>query len=206
MSIDLSVSENERLKEQDSIQCLRYSNSNSNSSLRNALVIGYSKKVTLFDVINQKVIKTLRLSKYDSQGISEQNQLNSNGLSLTALAVNQRLGRDHVAVGGKYGHLRIISLTSEISGAPSVDNKIQDITELSFSRFKQSLLAGSSESGTIALWDANAVKRTLSFLEHRAPATGLAFSPMNEMLLASSGLDKRCFCYDVSSGKTAATI
>ena len=206
MSIDLSVSENERLKEQDSIQCLRYSNSNSNSSLRNALVIGYSKKVTLFDVMNQKVIKTLRLSKYDSQGISEQNQLNSNGLSLTALAVNQRLGRDHVAVGGKYGHLRIISLTSEISGAPSVDNKIQDITELSFSRFKQSLLAGSSESGTIALWDANAVKRTLSFLEHRAPATGLAFSPMNEMLLASSGLDKRCFCYDVSSGKTAATI
>ena len=132
MSIDLSVSENERLKEQDSIQCLRYSNSNSNSSLRNALVIGYSKKVTLFDVINQKVIKTLRLSKYDSQGISEQNQLNSNGLSLTALAVNQRLGRDHVAVGGKYGHLRIISLTSEISGAPSVDNKIQDIINIKY--------------------------------------------------------------------------
>ena len=205
-SIDVNVSENDSSKDKDSIQCIRYSNNNSSSSLRNALVIGYSRKVTLFDVINQKVLKTLQFSKYDNKVAYDPSQGQSSGLSLTALAVNQRLNRDHVAVGGKYGHLRIISLTSEVSGAPSIDRKIQDITELSFSRFKQSLLAGSSESGTVALWDANAVKRTSSFLEHRAPATGLAFSPMNEMLLSSSGLDKRCFCYDVLSGKTAATI
>ena len=56
------------------------------------------------------------------------------------------------------------------------------------------------------LWDANTVKRTSSFSEHKAPASGLSFSPMNEMLLSSAGFDKRCFCYDVLSGKTAATI
>ena len=157
--------------------------------------------------MHQKIIKAIKLSKYDNPAQSRHTEQSSlNGLSLTSLAVNQRVGRGHVAVGGKYGYLRIISLASEVSGAPVIDHKVQDITELCFSRFKHSLLAGSTESGIVALWDANAVKRTSTFSEHRAPATGLAFSPMNEMLLSSSGLDKRCFCYDVLSGKTAATI
>ena len=34
-----------------------------------------------------------------------------------------------------------------------------------------------------------------------APATGLAFSPLNEMLLLSCGLDKRIVCYDVQGKK-----
>jgi len=163
--------------------------------------------VSIYDVLNQKVTKTIKLSQYDNKPISSgDKQSSSNGLRLTALAVNQRLGRGHVAVGGKYGHLRIISLASEVSGAPAIDPKIQDITELCFSRFKQSLLAGSSESGAVVLWDANTVKRTSLFNEHRAPASGISFSPMNEMLLSSAGLDKHCLCYDVLSGKTASTI
>ena len=209
MSVDINVEDNDITTEKNSIHCLRYSNavSNSNTSLRNALILGYSNYVAIYDVLNQKVTKTIKLSQYDSKSLSSgDKQSSSNGLRLTTLAVNQRLGRGHVAVGGKYGHLRIISLTSEVSGAPAIDPKIQDITDLCFSRFKQSLLAGSTESGAVVLWDANTVKRTSFFNEHKAPASGLSFSPTNEMLLSSVGLDKHCLCYDVLSGKTAATI
>lgn len=45
-----------------------------------------------------------------------------------------------------------------------------------------------------------------SFNEHRAPSTGLAFSPINDTLVLSAGLDKRCFCYDVQTRKPVATI
>ena len=99
---------------------------------------------------------------------------------MICLAVNERLGTGHVAVGGRNGYLRLINLVSGVSGLPAIDPQIQDITQLCFSRFKQSLLAGSTESGVIALWDANAVKTTASFTEHRAPASGLALSLINE--------------------------
>ena len=200
---------NSNQNSKDSIHCLRYIDTltASNTAFRNALILGYSDHVTIYDVIHQKITKEIKLSQYDNHPHSLNAASSSlNTLSLTTLAVNQRLGRGHVAVGGKHGHLRIISLNAEVSGPPAIDPKLQDVTNLSFSRFKQSLLAGSTNSGTVALWDANAVKRTSSFSEHRAPASDLAFSPMNEMLLSSSGLDKRCFCYDVLSGKTAATI
>ena len=208
LSVDLRVS-NSNQNSKDSIHCLRYIDAltASNTAFRNALILGYSDHVTIYDVLNQKITKEIKLSQYDNhpQSLSATSSSFSTP-TLTTLAVNQRLGRGHVAVGGKNGHLRIISLNAEVSGPPAIDSKLQDITSLKFSRFKQSLLAGSSNSGTVALWDANAVKRTSSFSEHRAPASDLAFSPMNEMLLSSSGLDKRCFCYDVLSGKTAATI
>ena len=193
----------------DSICCLRYSNSLpiSNSAFRNALLIGYSTLVVLYDVLNQKVIKTISLSQYNTPNYSPATEeASTNTPNLTTLAVNERLGGGHVAVGGKNGHLRVINLASAVSGAPCVDSKIQDITDLRFNRIKQSLLAGSTESGTIALWDANVVKRTCSFSEHRGPASGTAFSPINETLLLSSGLDKRCLGYDVQSRKLAATI
>ena len=45
-----------------------------------------------------------------------------------------------------------------------------------------------------------------TFKEHKAPATDLAFSPVNDVLVLSSGLDKRCVCYDTMTKKPVSTI
>lgn len=52
------------------------------------------------------------------------------------------------------------------------------------------------------MWDTNARKIVTSFSsDHKAPATGLSFSPVNEMLLVSTGLDKKIVFYDVQGKK-----
>lgn len=59
-----------------------------------------------------------------------------------------------------------------------------------------------SDDGVVTLWDANARRQLHVFQEaHVGPATGLAFSPINEMLMISVGLDKRMVCYDIQKKK-----
>ena len=78
----------------------------------------------------------------------------------------------------------------------------QAVRALQYSHFKKSLLASVSDDGSVNLWDTN-TKRLLHSFDgaHKAPATGLAFSPINQLLLMSIGLDKNIICYDVQ-GKT----
>lgn len=74
----------------------------------------------------------------------------------------------------------------------------QAIRQLQYSYFKKSLLGAVSDDGCVNLWDCNTRQLVHSFKDiHKAPAMGLAFSPLNEMLLTSVGLDKRIVCYDV---------
>jgi len=52
------------------------------------------------------------------------------------------------------------------------------------------------------MWDTNGRKLITSFTnDHKAPATGLSFSPVNEMLLVSVGLDKKIVFYDAQGKK-----
>ena len=61
-------------------------------------------------------------------------------------------------------------------------------------------MASVSEDGGLNLWDSNKMQLLKAFKnEHKAPATGLSFSPVNDMLLNSVGLDKRIVFYDVNS-------
>ena len=69
--------------------------------------------------------------------------------------------------------------------------------KLRYSHFKKSLIASCYDSGVVCLWDANKRQLMNSFSSHMAPVMDLAFSPLNEMLLMSVGLDKRIVCYDV---------
>jgi protein NEDD1 len=75
------------------------------------------------------------------------------------------------------------------------------VRSLQYSYYKKSLLGCCSDSGTVALWDTNTRQMVHSFDEHAAPALGLAFSPVNETLLMSVGLDKKLVCYDTGSKK-----
>lgn len=79
---------------------------------------------------------------------------------------------------------------------------LQAVREIQFSHFKKSLLGAVSDDGALNLWDSNTKKLSTSFAsDHKGPATGLSFSPMNDMLLCSVGLDKRIVFYDVQQKK-----
>ncbi|KAL0155134.1 hypothetical protein M9458_049397, partial [Cirrhinus mrigala] len=74
------------------------------------------------------------------------------------------------------------------------------IHDLRYSLVKRSLLGTVSDSGSVALWDANTQKELHLFEgAHKAPCSGLAFSPANDLLFITVGLDKKIVCYDTSS-------
>lgn len=52
----------------------------------------------------------------------------------------------------------------------------------------------------MVLWDANTQKEIHVFdSSHKAPGSGLVFSPASELLMVSVGLDKKIICYDTVS-------
>ena len=72
-----------------------------------------------------------------------------------------------------------------------------------FSPFRKSLLAAAGDDGSVHIWNTTAGEVSASFRNsHHAPATGLAFSPVNHLLLTSCGLDCRIVFYDIAEGKT----
>lgn len=76
----------------------------------------------------------------------------------------------------------------------------QPIHALRLSALRRSLLGSVSDSGTVVLWDSNTQKELHVFDgAHKAPGSGLAFSPASELLVVSVGLDKKIVCYDTTS-------
>lgn len=77
---------------------------------------------------------------------------------------------------------------------------LQPIHDLRLSMVKRSLLGSVSDSGTVVLWDSN-TQRELHVFDgaHKAPGSGLAFSPTSDLLVVSVGLDKKIICYDTAS-------
>lgn len=77
---------------------------------------------------------------------------------------------------------------------------LQPVHDLKYSLIKRSLLGSVSDSGSVVLWDANTQKELHTFEgAHKAPASGLVFSPANDLLFITVGLDKKIVCYDTSS-------
>ena len=58
----------------------------------------------------------------------------------------------------------------------------------------------------IAFWDCNTNKSLFSLSAHLSPATGLAFSPINDTLAVSVGLDKKWVCCDTKTKKQIMSI
>ena len=80
------------------------------------------------------------------------------------------------------------------------------LTSTKFNNVKQSMVGACADNGLLAFWDINTAKELQKFSEHKAPATGMAFSPVNEALVLTAGLDKRCVCYDTGTRKPISTI
>ncbi|XP_005449195.1 protein NEDD1 isoform X1 [Oreochromis niloticus] len=106
----------------------------------------------------------------------------------------------YVASGSTSGDLVLHSLTTNLSSRPFGHGSNQPIHDLRLSTVKRSLLGSVSDSGTVVLWDSNTQKELHMFDgAHKAPGSGLAFSPTSDLLVVSVGLDKKIVCYDTAS-------
>ncbi|XP_028307280.1 protein NEDD1 isoform X2 [Gouania willdenowi] len=105
-----------------------------------------------------------------------------------------------IASGSTSGDLVLHSLTTNLSSKAFGHGANQPIHDLRLSTLKRSLMGSVSDGGTVALWDANTQKELHSFEgAHKAPSTGLMFSPSSDLLVVSVGLDKKIVCYDTAS-------
>jgi len=148
---------------------------------KSLLAVGQQRKISIFDFAAQKVRKEFSLQ----HGIHK----------LTCMAVNAK--ESHVAVGCDNGSLQLVNIVSGVVSQPiSTSSKLQYVVGVKYNPFTPSTLAGCTESGRVAVWDANANKLVHEFAEHRAPATGLVFSPVNQSLMISTAEDKKCVMYD----------
>uniref|UniRef100_A0A3P8RV47 NEDD1 gamma-tubulin ring complex targeting factor n=1 Tax=Amphiprion percula TaxID=161767 RepID=A0A3P8RV47_AMPPE len=106
----------------------------------------------------------------------------------------------YVASGSTSGDLVLHSLTTNLSSKAFGHGTNQPIHDLRLSMVKRSLLGSVSDSGTVVLWDSNTQKELHMFDgAHKAPGSGLAFSPTSDLLVVSVGLDKKIVCYDTAS-------
>uniref|UniRef100_A0A3P9J2R0 Uncharacterized protein n=1 Tax=Oryzias latipes TaxID=8090 RepID=A0A3P9J2R0_ORYLA len=102
--------------------------------------------------------------------------------------------------GSTSGDLVIHSLTTNLSSQAFGHGSEHPIHDLRLSTVKRSLLGTVSDSGAVVLWDSNTQKELHAFDgAHKAPASGVAFSPTNDLLVVSVGLDKKIVCYDTAS-------
>ncbi|XP_051545797.1 protein NEDD1 [Myxocyprinus asiaticus] len=109
-------------------------------------------------------------------------------------------GDSYIASGSTSGDIILHSITTNLSSKPFGHGPNVPIHDLRYSLVKRSLLGTVSDSGSVALWDANTQKELHLFEgAHKAPCSGLAFSPANDLLFVTVGLDKKIVCYDTSS-------
>jgi protein NEDD1 len=88
----------------------------------------------------------------------------------------------------------------------SIKNNLdQGIKDLRFSPHKKSLLAACDDDGTVIVWDTtkniNESVHVMFHQQHTAPASALAFSPLNITLFASAGMDRKIYFYSVMEKK-----
>ncbi|XP_031796273.1 protein NEDD1 isoform X2 [Sarcophilus harrisii] len=106
----------------------------------------------------------------------------------------------YIASGSISGEIILHSITTNLSSTPFGHGNGQSIRQLKYSLFKKSLLGSVSDNGVVTLWDVNSQSPYHNFeCSHKAPASGISFSPVNDMLLVTIGLDKRIILYDTAS-------
>ena len=64
------------------------------------------------------------------------------------------------------------------------------------------LIGTTSSDGLLSLWNCRLKELVISIHSHKAPATGLAFSPHHDAFLVTSGMDGSLCCFDVTQQKS----
>ncbi|KAL9642372.1 hypothetical protein ABK040_007370 [Willaertia magna] len=90
---------------------------------------------------------------------------------------------------------------------PTNITTVSAIKYIEYSPFYKNLLVSASDDGSVIVWDTTTGKQYFTFLnQHSAPCTCVHFSKQNSALLASAGLDKNIFFYDIKEKKIVEEI
>ncbi|CAB4070296.1 NEDD1 [Lepeophtheirus salmonis] len=127
----------------------------------------------------------------------------SSSESVSCLALNVR--DDHAVLGTNRGRLKLVNLLSGYESSLSSPDEM-NVNDVKYNNVRHALLGLASDSGAVSFWDVHARKKLSTFKKHASPASGITFSPVNEMLVLSAGLDKKCICYDTKEKKPVSTI
>ncbi|KAM3927010.1 protein NEDD1 [Leptodactylus fuscus] len=162
---------------------------NLNSSSQYVVSGGLDNTVNIWDLKSKRLHRSLKDHKDE----------------ITSVTFN---GNDsYVASGSMSGEIVLYNVTTNLSSSPFGHGSSQPIRQLRYSYVKKFLLGAASDSGSVTLWDAHSQNPVHMFdSAHKAPASGICFSPVNDLLLVTIGLDKRIICYDVSSKTLLQTV
>ncbi|KAI3817778.1 hypothetical protein L1987_11576 [Smallanthus sonchifolius] len=104
---------------------------------------------------------------------------------------------EHLASISLGGDLIIHNLGSGARATELKDPNGQVLRVLDYSRASRHLLVTAGDDGSVHLWDTTGRNPKVSWLkQHSAPTAGISFSPSNDKIIASVGLDKKLYTFD----------
>lgn len=114
---------------------------------------------------------------------------------------------EHLASISVNGDLIVHNLASGARAAELKDPYEQMLRVLDYSRVSRHLLATAGDDGSVYMWDTTGRSPKVSWLkQHSAPTAGLSFSPSNDKVIASVGLDKKMYTFDSGSRRSTSCI
>ncbi|CAN6471622.1 unnamed protein product [Victoria cruziana] len=159
----------------------------SNKSSRYVCTGGVSGVVRIWDLQRKRCIKWLR------------------GHTGTITGAAYTCKDEHLASISVKGDLILHNLASGARTAELKDPNGQVLRVLDYSRTSRHLLVTAGDDGSVLLWDTNGRNRKASWpKQHSAPTTGVCFSPTNDKIIATCGLDKKIYTFDTGSKRVSS--
>ncbi|XP_009797656.1 protein NEDD1 [Nicotiana sylvestris] len=114
---------------------------------------------------------------------------------------------EHLASISLNGNLILHNLASGAKAAELKDPNEQVLRVLDYSKISRHLLVTAGDDGSIHLWDTTGRTPKVSWLkQHSAPTSGVSFSPSNDKIVASVGMDKKLYTFDSGSRRPSFCI
>ncbi|KAK1355271.1 Transducin/WD40 repeat-like superfamily protein [Heracleum sosnowskyi] len=114
---------------------------------------------------------------------------------------------EHLASISLGGDVIIHNLASAARATELKDPNRQVLRVLDYSRISRHLLVTAGDDGSVHLWDSTNRSPKVSWLkQHSAPTAGVSFSPTNDKVIASIGLDKKLYTLDSGSRRHVSCI
>ncbi|KAL7146904.1 hypothetical protein ABFS83_06G073400 [Erythranthe nasuta] len=150
---------------------------------------GTGQVVRIWDLQNKRCVKWLK------------------GHTDTITGVMYNCRDEHIASVSRKGDLILHNLASGTKAAELRDPNGQVLGALDYSRMSRHLLVTAGDDGSIHLWDTTGRSPKASWLkQHSAPTSAVSFSPSNDKIIASVGLDMKLYTFDSGSKKPSSCI
>ncbi|XWS07705.1 hypothetical protein CRYUN_Cryun41cG0012800 [Craigia yunnanensis] len=129
------------------------------------------------------------------------------GHTSTITGVMYNCKDEHLASISLSGDLILHNLASGARAAELKDPNEQVLRVLDYLWISRHVLVIAGDDGSIHLWDTTGRSPKVSWLkQHSAPTAGISFSPSNDKIIATVGLDKKLYTYDSGSRRPSAFI